>query len=220
MENIFTTSQPFLKLAAVIGVFPMTFHGPSRKGELKTKWWNVVISITVFTTLVIFIFLQTMTSTTSKLPSKISSNAWYTLFNLEFIGHLILYIGQCYRRNHVLEFLKLLQSFDDRYIQLSCVEFNYRRQRMLVTSTTWFIVITAISMSALAPLYWLCKNKPELINYGISATFLLSNLLKMFYVSQFSFACTAITLRFEFMKKCIETPTKNAFISCVTAFKC
>lgn len=113
MENIYTSSKVFLNFERALGLFPMSFEGPHRKGILKFKWFNAIppcISLLIFISLLLSnysfkIFFMN--------ESNILDNAWDVLLKMEMLTCFSLFSIQIYRRKNVRNFLKMMHKADE-----------------------------------------------------------------------------------------------------------
>lgn len=113
MENIFSVSQPFVSFARALGVFPMSYDGPPRKGFLRTTWRDVIIScssLSVLTFVIIFNLTEAHSSTVT--TSKLLETAWILRVNSKFWSYCLLICFQIYKRKNISTFLWLLYNFD------------------------------------------------------------------------------------------------------------
>lgn len=114
MENIFTISKPFLVFAKALGIFPMTFEEPARKGKLKVKLFDIVLSVLSL----LAISYITLSSFSSKIffsgDRKIMETAWYILKNLDVTSYFFLFWYQIVKRKSILNFVLLLADLDEK----------------------------------------------------------------------------------------------------------
>lgn len=114
MENIYTVSKPLLKVAELLGFFPMHFVGPSKVGNLQLSWFGVLMSICLILTNAI-IFAKVMTTRSFVMTdSEILSKAFDILTKTEHLTYFLLIGYQMKKCKNVVKFLKLLHSFDEK----------------------------------------------------------------------------------------------------------
>lgn len=114
MENIFTVSKPFLNVAQVLGLFPMGFAGPARKGFLTLKWFNIVIS-TLWLLILLCVMKFTLAFNDFVLDnSKVLPKALKLLTNMNVSWFLVHNLYQLYKRCNILQFLNTLHSSDEK----------------------------------------------------------------------------------------------------------
>lgn len=115
MENIYTTVRPIYFLTKSIGLFPMSFDGPPRKGFFSTKWTDVVAScVSGVIPVCMIVFILTMedigTVSTSQFMSKM-------FFVSTFVGVCAIFVQfwlQIGRRHSIVHFLACMNNFDQR----------------------------------------------------------------------------------------------------------
>lgn len=114
MENIFTVAKPFLVFARFLGLFPLSFEGPARKGILRVKLVN--IAITICTMILIFVTVVSLffNASNTKSNSTILSQAWSCAICFEYFSHLCLVVYQFLKRKDVLKFLQQIEKVDDQ----------------------------------------------------------------------------------------------------------
>lgn len=113
MENIYTVSRPLLTFSKYLGVFPMSFHGHTRKGILKVEWSDVIISCFSLITLFCVVALNLALKGTLMDDTLILARAWKILLNLEFLSYTFLFAYQLQKRRNVLKFLKCIEVIDE-----------------------------------------------------------------------------------------------------------
>jgi hypothetical protein len=113
MENIFTAYQPFIVFFKFLGLFPLSFDGPARKGNLKFKWKNIFSSCTtiLFYT---FVFGFILTNRKVTVDSKILYYGWSLPSLLESFFQLVLVLNQLKDAKKIVLFLKKLQAVDEK----------------------------------------------------------------------------------------------------------
>lgn len=121
MENFFTSTKPFVIFAHTLGLFPMNFEGPARKGLLRLSYRGIVFACC---SLLFVIYLvvgnilkprRSLRDDPSFLEKILESSLYIELFS--YI-HLILY--QMVKRHNIVRFLKLIDKVDEevRFFQL------------------------------------------------------------------------------------------------------
>lgn len=112
MENIFTASKPFLNLAKFLGVFPMSFHGPTREGLLKIRCFYVLISIVWLVTAVSLLVIAASFDYVFE-SSNVLTIAWALLIKLEHCSIIFNFCYQIYKRKKALKFLLKVNESDE-----------------------------------------------------------------------------------------------------------
>lgn len=112
MENIYTTVRSFYYLSKVLGVFPKSFNGPTSKGALKTKWYDILISASSFLLLLVLIVIICNSEGVIKVDSSILVRAWEISLVVGLLFLLIQVCFQLYNRNKICDFLRHLHEFD------------------------------------------------------------------------------------------------------------
>lgn len=111
--NIFTVSKPFIEVAKVLGIFPMSFDGAPEKGVLKVKWFDAFIWIGTFSISVAIIFLNMKRETIFIKNSSILIWAWDILKYIDLISLLFLIAYQFLKRKNILKFLNVIHKVDE-----------------------------------------------------------------------------------------------------------
>jgi hypothetical protein len=114
MENIFTVAKPFLTFGSFIGVFPMSFEGPARKGFLKCHWKDLIMTSICLSLLVVSLYVSMCMGHVfeSFIDSKISSQGWNVIMNLTNSVGLCVFFYQLWKRKNIVRFLNLILNFD------------------------------------------------------------------------------------------------------------
>jgi hypothetical protein len=116
MENVFTAAKPFVVFAKLLGVFPMSFDGPTSKGLLKTRrrdW--ICTSLSLLLMLSGLLLLRSLKSSFYLLAdSEISLEAWYIAGYLHVSSISIFIFVQARGREKIVKFLNLLHDFDNK----------------------------------------------------------------------------------------------------------
>jgi predicted ATPase len=119
MDNIFTVSRPFLEFFRLVGLFPMAFDGPDRRGILRVSWLGIVTSVILISWSVAVNILTILYKGFSRVqdqPSGIllagaTSSVMFESFSLIFI---IFY--QLFKRKKILTFLRNVDRVDKKVI--------------------------------------------------------------------------------------------------------
>lgn len=114
MENIFSASKPILTLAKLLGLFPMSFEGPARKGLLKLKCVNVIISLFWFVAALFMILNRSPFSKVYTGSSQVLPRAWEVLMNLELFSYIFNFCYQNWKRKNIVKFLKIIHKSDEK----------------------------------------------------------------------------------------------------------
>lgn len=119
MENFFTAAKPFLTFAKLFGYFPMSFIKNPKSGELKVKWFDVVIS----SFWVLFILAMNVKNFSGSgiilSTSSMLIKAWNVFRTVELVLYVGLVFDQIYKRQNILRFLRVIHDFDEH---VSCFE--------------------------------------------------------------------------------------------------
>lgn len=124
MENTFTVAKPFLIYSKVVGYFPMSFDGPTRKGFLRTKWTDVVSSLFMILLLAIF-FVYNLLSDVSVNKSSVLSYGWRLSITVEYFSFLYLIFYQIAKRKNVKKLLEKIQQTDEEVRLLSSSRWTF-----------------------------------------------------------------------------------------------
>jgi hypothetical protein len=116
MENVFTAAKPFVVFAKLLGVFPMSFDGPARKGLLKSHWSDWICALLwMLLMLSALLLLRRLKSSFYLLAdSEISLEAWYIAGYLHISSLSIFIFIQVRNREKIVRFLNLLHDFDNK----------------------------------------------------------------------------------------------------------
>lgn len=116
MENIYTASKPFYNLTKCLGLFPMSYDGPTTKGFFKVKWHDVLSSIISMWFCVLLLCLGLLFE--GRLPSRspFLSQVWivHILVGNVFIFFLSFY--QTAKYQSIADFLASIEQFDKKVI--------------------------------------------------------------------------------------------------------
>lgn len=112
MENIYTTVKPFYFLAKALGSFPMTFEGPTEKGFLRTKWYDVLFTSCLFFLLTSLAFYKLNGANAIDNDSLIMIKAWDSSLFVGLFVFLVHFWLQIFMRNKIKRFLRSLYNFD------------------------------------------------------------------------------------------------------------
>lgn len=133
MDSIYKSFKPFYYLSKLLGVFPMSFQGKAGNGELKTKWHDFVISILSFTFLICLITSQIKFNNFLKSDSSISTKASEISVLIALFFLLISFVFQISKRHQIVNFLKLLNSYD--------IEVKTMKMKIVFCKTKVFIFL-------------------------------------------------------------------------------
>jgi hypothetical protein len=112
MENIFTSSNPMLIHSMLLGLFPMSFDGPARKGSFKTKWHDVIL-VVAFGIFQVFI-IRTNLTLDLWAPNVIIQFAWAVTRNFEGFSYVLLFWYQIWNRKNIVKFLRIIDTVDQK----------------------------------------------------------------------------------------------------------
>lgn len=113
MENFFTVAKPFLSVANVLGVFPMSFEGSPRNGIIKHKWKDLFVLLFVISIQVFLISTQLSLDLSFIKNSKNLHLAWKTATDIEMLSYCFLSFYQVLKRKRVLKFLQAIHKIDE-----------------------------------------------------------------------------------------------------------
>jgi hypothetical protein len=112
MENIFTSLRPFTTFAKLLGAFPLSFEGRVRNGNLKTKFFDALISIFIIFALSIGFWCRILEL--DFFTSRILMRLLVYSQTFEFVTLCIKLIYQNVKRKSYRKVLKLLDEFDEK----------------------------------------------------------------------------------------------------------
>lgn len=112
MENIYTTAKPFLVLTKLIGLFPKSFDGPTRKGVLRFKLVDGVFSFIALPSIVCLLVLNIMSEALNDLASEFVVNCYIICMHFDIFSFLILYFYQINKRENIVKLLHEINSAD------------------------------------------------------------------------------------------------------------
>lgn len=114
MENIYTTVRPFYVLSKCMGLFPVSFEGPPRKGFLMTKRTDIAASCIAGVIPICMIALNLMIEDSVVSTSPFVSRMFVVS---AFVGVCTIFVQfwmQISQRHSILSFLAALNNFDQR----------------------------------------------------------------------------------------------------------
>jgi hypothetical protein len=116
LENFFTSVEPFLVFAKFLGFFPMSFDGPARNGKFKVKFFNIFATscFTLISALILFLNITNGAFVTT--DSRLLYYGWVLPSISEMFFQLGLFIKQVNQRADVVNFLKQLNSVDEKVL--------------------------------------------------------------------------------------------------------
>lgn len=114
MENIFTASKPFIILAKLLGLFPTSFDGPARKGSLKLKCLDILISLFWFVSICYLVFTGVSRTSFYTGSSIILAKIWDVFIKMEYSLYFIEFCYQVSKHKNIVRFLKKIQKSDEK----------------------------------------------------------------------------------------------------------
>lgn len=120
MDNCFTAAEPFLRFANFIGLFPMSFRGPARKGSLKAKWKDFIPTFCLCLLLIITIAVSLIKKSFVKSNSILLVYGWKISNCTIYISMLMLAGYQAWKTKNVLKFLKQVDDADTKVRKCRC----------------------------------------------------------------------------------------------------
>lgn len=115
MENIFTSSKPFLTFAKGLGFFPMSVATSSRVCTIKVKWFDICLSVCSFLALISLNIVTLLKyNSLAFTESSFLLSAWDMTRKVELFSYFFLFSYQLQRRKQILEFLEKLHNFDEK----------------------------------------------------------------------------------------------------------
>lgn len=112
MDNIYTAFRPFYIAMKVLGIFPVSFEGPARKGILRQTFSDIFLSCISIIPFITLFVVSCSRQNSMDLASQILPRAW-SLSNLFCLTMLVLsYSYQIAKRGSIIKFLELLEGFD------------------------------------------------------------------------------------------------------------
>lgn len=123
MENIFTVAKPFIIFIKALGLFPMSFHGPARKGSLKIHHKDVIFSCFLFFVSFFVILKGFSTMKWFKENSELTNTAWTVMISLDLMSFFILFIYQIFKLKEIVKFLNLIQKIDSEVKIVTPIKF-------------------------------------------------------------------------------------------------
>lgn len=203
MENIYTSIEPFFRVAKIFGLFPMSFQNPIQKGKIVFTGPSVLATILTFLVLIllhlIVIYNQKELHGTdsSFLTSAVWS--WFLIFVLPLIA--IQLVIQIKNVKDIANFFDFMDQIDIKMYELR-IDIDHKRHKTVVTFTTalgvgnWCIRIITL------PLYlifvWADKLRYAVFFHELSYICFLT--FEYFFVLQFLFPCYLLRERLKMMK--------------------
>lgn len=111
MDNIFSSSVPFLSLGELLGHFPFGFDGPARNRQIKFKSSGIFCTGLVVVVLIAFYFINHQSVITK---SSLVADAWALITVMQFFSHLILWAYQIWKRKSTEDFLTQIFFIDNQ----------------------------------------------------------------------------------------------------------
>lgn len=120
-ENIYEALQPIYYIYKFFGLFPFSFAGPIKHGELQFKFYDKLWSATVLLIhLVVIAFtVRDLDNPPKVWTSKIVQIMLKANLMLGVLGSFFNSINHCMNKDRVKSFLKILERFDEQVLQTS-----------------------------------------------------------------------------------------------------
>jgi hypothetical protein len=114
MENFFAASKPFLTLARIMGVFPISFGGSTFKSSVKAHHFKFFMLFTiVWLFMQILLFLSTVVIDKEYENSRILSRVWKVVNVMEISSLILNFCFQNLKRRKLLHFLVKIEEVDE-----------------------------------------------------------------------------------------------------------
>lgn len=200
MSNVFTVSKFFYFFAKAFGAFPMTYEGPTRNGNLKTKWHDVLYSILCFCVVFFMLFKKFTSENSVTSDSTIVAITWNYSIILELSMLVIQLCHQIHRRHEIKSFLKLLNEIDLEMKQLG-LQVDYKLHRKVVNFSTFLLVVINVVIGVFLPIFYFYTNfvLRYKLNIVVSIAYGYKNIFKFFYVIQLFLASFAVQDRLKLL---------------------
>jgi hypothetical protein len=114
MDNIYTASKPFVTLIQLLGIFPMSFVGPTRKGVFKVKLWNIAVTLIWFIGLMFVVMISFSVNNFEGEKSKVLPYAWKVSINLEVLSYIVMAVHQLLSCRKIVKFLAKIDDCDQK----------------------------------------------------------------------------------------------------------
>lgn len=231
MENIFSASKPFLSFSKILGLFPLSFDGPERKGFLKIKLSGLVFScfsclFLVYITWANLTFMKLLTN-----ESVILVNAWNIAKTIETLVLFYLFGYQAFKCKNVLKFLRIVEGIDESvrqyallilsfklglfvYFQFKVcnIEVDHKTHKKFAFLTIFIVITTTAIISSFMPLLYIFNGHADATTVDANLKIIFTHLIKLVYNAQFILAILVIQTRFKALNHNLETSNciKNA----------
>lgn len=203
MENIFTSSKPFLLLGKIVGIFPMSFVGPTRKGILKTNWIDLIPFCCTLGILIFLFALHLLLDMFNVRDSMMVSYGWSLARYSEYSSYVFLLSYQLLKRQNIVRFLKQVQRADDEAKNLKVIV-NLRSHRCHLLRLMLIVVVVLIVMVILSPLVIYLKSfSTRTVGISILSSFVVT-ILKFSFFAQLMLSCLCLRKRFEILHENIK----------------
>lgn len=113
MENVYTTSKPFLSFSKVFGLFPISFEGSVRRGSLKFKWINLIFTFCLFASLTYLEIELSRRVVSFWSEFSLLDKIWSSLTQVQLLSFFWTFCYQIFKSKNTLKFLQLINSFDE-----------------------------------------------------------------------------------------------------------
>jgi hypothetical protein len=114
MDNIYTASKPFVTLIQILGIFPLSFVGPTRKGVFKVKLWNIGVSLIWLIGLMFVVKTSFSVNSYDGEHSKVLPYAWKVAINLEVLSYIVMAVHQLSIYRKIVKFLEKVDDCDQQ----------------------------------------------------------------------------------------------------------
>ena len=211
MDNVYTAFRPFYLFSKLIGAFSMTFEGSVKNGVLKTKIWDIVISILSICLIFVMIFVKFQNVNVVRVNSSFFSITWNYLIVLELfflIIHLCFQHRRCYK---IKNLLKALNKFDLDLEKFGFfVEFKEHKKLAYFSASAVFILNLLLGFITL--FFYFHNNSIEQRNFLVVYSYGHKNMFKLFFAFQLFLANSFVKYRLKLLNSFFKLVEKTYLV--------
>jgi hypothetical protein len=215
MDNFYTASKPFLTLLRFLGLFPLSFVGPTSHGVLKSNLLDVMIALLWFSSLFCNAFLIiSMNFNVYEGNSKVLPKAWSVVTVVELSLSIFLFSYQLKQRENIVRFLSVIHKCDEKVScgvfesdnhQTSCtfqakalnIKTNFKAQKRLGIAFITVGCTVGLLSFAIRSLFFHFSQRISPIDIRTTISYSYMNFFRNFYMMQFMFAVSSVKTRFQ-----------------------
>lgn len=203
MDNVYTAFKPFYFFSKLLGAFSMTFEGPVKNGVLKTKIWDVLVSLLFVFLIFVMIAVKFRNVNVIRVNSSIFAFAWNYLIVLELSFLIIQLCFQNFRCYEIKNFLKTLNDFDLDLEKLGIIV-KFKAHKKLAFFSAFAVFLLNLLLGLITMMFYFINNSVEQRNLFVVYSYSHKNMFKIFFTFQLSLASFFVKDRFKILNSFLK----------------